>query len=629
MLLATKATAAYHKASTNHIQQMRDGMAHVLVEATTTQVREAIEREPDHDVFTLSMDCTTESIKVGNVIGPHQVFLVLGTHVARKGIFLEETDLLCPTQSLAEENAENILAGVRKVVPWLLDRPPQTRALIVNSDSHKANKRFFRHCAALAEQWPELLVKHSFCLMHMICAALVSTLNAFDVINGAFCATLQLHKGLTMANLQQQVHSYIEESLEVVHEWDPSWAGARRKNEAVVDLFMSQKHDPDNCDDIDALDSTQKRRRAAFGLLLDFFPGLWYDIPGCKAGRLVHFCPYGCCTCREISVEKIKACYDDAILSWRPKVPAMNRWTRMWQPLGWWAIGFYMHGLIPAAFAHVQPKEGESFQISLQDLFCSGENNDKSYQARERSRWKKATAWMATPHLLQRLLLILTVMTPPMTLMSDTFKIEKSGWSAVEFAGWLSSPISRCIERYWGMLKDEDQPIWRAFVTDWDETTYAMAFRAVMSTSGDLWLRCIKPFQNWAWKLSLLVNPKVSDAQKDVVAEQFGELDRSVCTNCLDSHFSWKIHELHKNGVSLRGTEMRRLLKDIYKNCPCNNIPVETRFGRQRNYNAANRGRDCSISTVASKHVLAEARWQHAQSCRRSRAAELYFCFCC
>ena len=43
-------------------------MAHVLVEATTTQVREAIEREPDHDVFTLSMDCTTESIKVGNVI---------------------------------------------------------------------------------------------------------------------------------------------------------------------------------------------------------------------------------------------------------------------------------------------------------------------------------------------------------------------------------------------------------------------------------------------------------------------------------------------------------------------------------------------------------------------------------
>ena len=83
------------------------------------------------------------------------------------------------------------------------------------------------------------------------------------------------------------------------------------------------------------------------------------------------------------------------------------------------------------------------------------------------------------------------------------------------------------------------------------------------------------------------------------------------------SPFYEEIWKWVQSGVGLRSEEMLQFLKDVYSSCQCNNVGVECRFGRQRNYNAACRGRDPSIATVSSKHVLAEAKFQHAESARR------------
>ena len=598
-------------ASSSFVQKVRNGVAQFLVAECDRLVASTIANRPEHDILQFSIDCTTENLKVGSVIGPHQIFLTLAKHSARIANDFVVQEILCPIRVLDEENAECILAGLKSVLPAVQDTPERKRALILNSDSHAANKRLFRHFAAQSEKHGPLFALHSFCVMHMTCAALVAVIREMDVINGAFCATLQLHKGHTMSKLTGTVHSYIDTQLEIVYEYDESWRDARKANKAIIDLCLGQTDDDDA--------ASHKARRDTFELLLDYCPTLWFDLRTGIAGRLIHFCPLGCCTSREVAVAKIKACVDGSILGWRPKIPALNRWTRLWQPLGWWTAAFYFFGLVPAAFMQITPKAGENFQIALHDLFTetSAAQDSAAYRAREGARWKKASKWMSVPHMLSKLVLILTVMTPPMALMNDIFTSDRRSVNAIDYSAGASSPVQHCINQYWEMLRNVDSRCWHAFCPSSSQACMQLAFRSTMMTAGNLWMRCVRPFKRWHWGLGLLVDPRVGEATKAFVERSFLRLNPDVCDNCMDHHFTRKIWKLVQNGVGLRSKEMLQFLKDVYSACQCNNVAVECRFGRQRNYNATCRGRDPSIATVSSKHVLAEAKFHHAESARR------------
>jgi hypothetical protein len=141
----SKAVAAQLKSATTHIQKLRDGTAQLLVDRVQATINEQMAASPIHDILQFSIDCTTESMRCGRVIGPQQVFLMLGKYATRTSTGLTCTELLCPTLTLQEENAECLLAAVRKCLPQAFDIVDRRRVLILNSDSHKANKRLFRH----------------------------------------------------------------------------------------------------------------------------------------------------------------------------------------------------------------------------------------------------------------------------------------------------------------------------------------------------------------------------------------------------------------------------------------------------------------------------------------------------
>ena len=168
------------------------------------------------------------------------------------------------------------------------------------------------------------------------------------------------------------------------------------------------------------------------------------------AGKLIHYCPYGCCSNRLISVEKNKCCIDDCILSVRPKIPALNRWTRLYQPLCWWTFAYHLFGIIPAAFMKVCKAcdSAEAIQVTLADLFAhgGGKAEDRAYRIKEGTRWKKAAFWLSQPHLHARLCLTLTVLLPAMDIMHDIFKVEDTDLCAIAFASPLSSPSPKAID---------------------------------------------------------------------------------------------------------------------------------------------------------------------------------------
>jgi len=604
----SKAVAAQLKSATTHIQKLRDGTAQLLVDRVQATINEQMAASPIHDILQFSIDCTTESMRCGRVIGPQQVFLMLGKYATRTSTGLTCTELLCPTLTLQEENAECLLAAVRKCLPQAFDIVDRRRVLILNSDSHKANKRLFRYLHHFVESNEHVFALHSFCVMHMTCASLAAVLGGFNIISGAFCATLQLHKGSTMSDLQDKVHSYINDKLEIEHEWDERWNSARQRNRTMISLFMRDDSFEPN---------ESKHIRYHLELLLNFLPDLWWNTETGRAGRLVHFCAFGCCNSREESLEQITSCVDASIFACRPTVPALNRWTRLFQPLSWWGLGLCFFGLVPAAFADIQPADDEPFQVTLQDLFASNGLDDTHYKAREGTRWRKAVSWMSAPDLLPRLMLILAVMTPPMDLMTDIFKTDKNGLSALQFATSVSSPVQACNKSYFQLLQNQRHRLWQPFAPIWTHSTLALAFKTTMMTAGNLFLRCLRPFRRWHWSFALLVNPHVPSEHKDLLLDRLSAIDTTACPRCLDTFVSTKLHKLQADGVDLRSPEMTTFLKDMYSSCPCNNVQVETRFGRQRNFAASSMGRDRAASSMASTHILAEMTLQHGRSALR------------
>ena len=90
--------------------------------------------------------------------------------------------------------------------------------------------------------------------------------------------------------------------------------------------------------------------------LLKLLPNNWLDY---HEGELIHYCPFGCCRDREEPISKGQAGFDTLILDSKPRVPALNRWTRMFQPLALWAA-WHIHGLVSSCILmHEQDLPGQ------------------------------------------------------------------------------------------------------------------------------------------------------------------------------------------------------------------------------------------------------------------------------
>ena len=141
-----------------------------------------------------------------------------------------------------------------------------------------------------------------------------------------------------MKSVREGTEKIIDQNLIVKHDWDASWNPNYALNKAFADLVMSR-----NGLITEELDSKRiEDRRYHFDLLLRWLPLLW-----CSQGALVHYCPLGCCQSRADSVQKIYGAFHAALLSYRPKVPALSRWLGVFQPLAWWVTAFTFHGIGP------------------------------------------------------------------------------------------------------------------------------------------------------------------------------------------------------------------------------------------------------------------------------------------
>ena len=96
--------------------------------------------------------------------------------------------------------------------------------------------------------------------------------------------------------------------------------------------------------DFDAEYAQRQQRVDKLNRLLDVAQGDWSD-----RTRVIHHCTAaGRCDCvnRESSVDLIFTALSEAFLTFRPVIPAANKWTKLLPPMGWWMFACAWHGVV-------------------------------------------------------------------------------------------------------------------------------------------------------------------------------------------------------------------------------------------------------------------------------------------
>lgn len=314
---AARTVAQWMRGSHTHVQRVRNCVAETVLSTFEQGLTSAVAAAAPFVVLQVSFDETKEDLRCENTTGTHHVLMCQAYLAMQTQEGWTERPIVCPTTVIASTSAEHILSALLHRLPFMLDFCDSSRyVMILNSDSAKSNIRLARHMEALTERKP-FAVLHSRCQMHMACAGIVMELKYLDLTSSAFCATLQLHDGARVRSLRDVTREYVRSKLRLVFQEDESFEGNRSLHEKIMNLIVSQSDDPD------VPPGCQTKRRNAARELVKLLPGDW------SSSEIVHFCPLGCCDSPDSAADKIASAIDDLLLSRRPCVPSLNRWTRL------------------------------------------------------------------------------------------------------------------------------------------------------------------------------------------------------------------------------------------------------------------------------------------------------------
>lgn len=553
--------------------------------------------------------------------------------------------IVMPPAFVNDTTAEALYQVWQDRMPECMKTLQQDHAIVMNSDSAKACKRLARKLASEALADTRRWFLQSWCNMHMMHCALVNMLKLTDQINGMFCSTLLVHKASNLKTLRKLIKSTVSSKLQVVYELPADAEENRRQSRALLDMLEFANADLDyeavlpgtvyddetgfawqrsyEQDVTAAPPGGKAARRAAKEQLISDLPGNWAD-----RASMIHYCPHGCCTpqpggsSREVAVNRITDAVCLLMLAKLPRVPALNRWTKLFQPMVYWLVACNMFFLIPSCLLAMLEQGAREENAEVNEADIIGPETEDSFRRRNLARLRKATTWQKNPMTALKLAASAVCMRVAVDLQGDFFSDSKDGGahsSFVPFTHAATSPAGKVIQsclRYLGVPDDDYWQVLRG--GSWTHQTRRMALSLMLVFVGGLHLRCVVPFQWWPQRLAVLVNSGATHAEKLEVAEALMKV-KSAGTQacCLDASFSARCCQRVAAAAELLEERNLVILQDTMAIAPAHNIGVEDRFARMSAQVRGNRGKGYNNSTAASNHVLAESQSLHRQAVDR------------
>lgn len=109
-----------------------------------------------------------------------------------------------------------------------------------------------------------------------------------------------------------------------------------------------------------------------------------------------------------------------AFLHLSPKIPSLNRWTKLFQPMVWWLMARSFFNIVTTAI--IQQARPRVLDLQASHVDSVGMPNDDDFQVREALRFKKTEQWLTDTLTPLRLRVACVVMQVSNRLLGKFFK---------------------------------------------------------------------------------------------------------------------------------------------------------------------------------------------------------------
>ena len=326
-----------------------------------------------------------------------------------------------------------------------------------------------------------------------------------------------------------------------------------------------------------------------------------------------HYCPLGCHDSEQAAKEDICNDVDEAHLSMGVSVPALNRWLKIFDPEAFWCVGTVANYL-PESFEEATRPGNDSRDDNLTASELMGVGTESTFRKMMGKRWRMATDWM-TAEATALMLCVGCVLLVPIVLLMGAFfadsRLDKQEhWGLLDFCLDHRNPAWRTCTRFINMLRDINDRAWLPLVgfSGWSEMKFAVAATEAYKIVAGLWFRLVYTFSKWPWRLAKAFDLGAPREERLQICKDFLRCDPEH----LEPGLARQIRGLVTTADELVDSEeVRSLVMNTFKKVGSQNIGNEDRFARQKRFAQSCHGHCASHTTVAHKHLLAEAVAQH------------------
>ena len=269
----------------------------------------------------------------------------------------------------------------------LLPQGAGLRAVIICSGSAKSMLKLARGIAFFADA--DTAVVHSFCSMHMLWASIMSMLSMYGLVNGICCATCLLHKARNRRHLRRKLFAHLKPrggNLGLKFRYGRPNPADIEHNETVMQLLMFADDPSVTLLEYDGEDERRRAETARADVrrrFLKFFNARWAPY-----AQLEHICEVGCnCGGPRDAWKYAGKLIWDAFASQSPKVPALNKWNKLFHPLAWWSFAWLFNKVVVRLFCEIAKPEQDGLD-DWSDTDIHGVGTAETYQKAQRARFR-------------------------------------------------------------------------------------------------------------------------------------------------------------------------------------------------------------------------------------------------
>ena len=241
-------------------------------------------------------------------------------------------------------------------------------------------------------------------------------------------------------------------------------------------------------------------------------------------------------------------------------------------------------------------------------------DGSRTFQRQEQTRFKKSAAFFGAKATSDKLLTCTLAFQPALNIMGPLFTTSSSRMTSAPVCNVLAfvdvskSPAVRSIDECMARLGQDTHQSWRPLAGSdraWTPELYHLASVPMWVMAGHLHKRFVLPVHQWPLRLGQLVVDGATEETRAAIARDF-----CSCVHC--GPFANAVRR--SRGIACPADVLSpgclSFFKDVFEAVPVTNVRSEQAFARSKQRRSSAAGNTAKPATLASDHVLAQAKSQ-------------------